>query len=873
NASNERALALAAVAQSAKARQAALDASKQAVLAAGKARSAAREAGRRAAAEALVAKRAQADAQSAIVQSQAMRGEALAATAQAQTSRKNADRYTAESYLGAGSDAFFNGQIDDAAVALSAAYLHDPQNESVRTLLPQALDALALRAGSIPVSHGAVTALEVSPDGRFTVTGDSDGNARIVDAQHRAAALPPHSAPVTAFAFASHSQVLVTAYADGVLRFTDLRTRTAKTIRAHDGRINALAAGNAGVVSAAGDVVKLWSPAGRAVRTLYGSTDTPADAADAAFFTYRGREAVLVAAGTSFEAVDPSNGKVLTDAAGDRQSPTTVAHLAAGPQGAVAIYVDGRMLPLAADGTGELNVVSPTTGLHFSDAAYSPDGGQLALAADDGTVRILKAGTLQNVQTLIPGGSNRARAALSVRFSPDGRYLAAGFDNGRVALWKTAGFARIASVHRHNGQVDLVRFDPASDGFVSGGSDGALAFWTIPADLRLAGRVHRGAVTQIARASTGLLAAASHDGIVSLWNTQNGLQYARSLRHRTHGWWTLDVQFSPDGREVADADGDSASLWRTDGTYITGVDANSGRRLSAAAVLPGGNGFFVAQRNRYGITGAFTGTNKWYEFDAKSKVLQRQPGYQRDIASLQVDPSSRFVLAVSPADKSATLSWLDRSRHEQILHDVAAASLVPGRDFYLVGAPDGSMHSMSARTGAMLAQEAAASSTQRVNVIAVSPDGTMAAWALSGSDTVQLRSLQQNGAIVIRMAWAAGELHGGGSEVRQIAFSPHLRLILATFADGTVRVWDRAGGNVVEDVLAPGPITAAQFVDEEGTLALGMSDGRMYEFHPHSTLGAPGAVASRVVHSIDAGDLSVTTTMYKAYRELQGAQP
>lgn len=822
--------------------------------------------------EQTAAQQAQSAAQSAIAQSQTMRREANAALAQAQTSRQNADRYTAETYLGAGSDAFFNGQIDDAAVALSAAYLHDPQNDSVRTLLPQALDALALRAGSVRVSHDAVTALAISPDGRYTATGDSDGSVRIIDAQHRVKPQATHSAPVTAFVFAP-ANVLVTAYADGMLRFTDLRTNKSKAVRAHNGRINALAAGSAGIVSAGADLVKLWSPSGRAIRTLYGSTGTPADAADAAFITYRGHQTLLVAAGTSFEAIDPSTGKTVVDAAGDRASPTTVAHVAAGPQGAVAVYTDGRMLPLDAGGSGTLNVAAPTSGLHFSDAAFSPDGTLLALAADDGTVRILQANTLQSVQTLAPGGSSRAHAALCVRFSPDGRYLAAGFDTGRVALWKVAGFARIASVQRHSGQVDLVRFSPSGNSFVTAGSDGSLAFWTIPADLRLAGSAHRSAITQIARAPDGTLAVASHDGVVSLWNTGGGLRYARSLRRTPRTWWTQDVQFSADGRELVSADGDSASLWRSDGTYITGVLANSGRRLSAAAVLPDGSGFLVAQRNKYEVTGSFTGTNKWYEFDKKSKVIQRQSGYQRDIASLQVDPQARFVLAVSPFDKIATLSWLNGKRKERILHDVASAALVPGRSFYLIGAPDGSLRSISATDGKTLAQEAAQTSTQRVNMIAVSPDGSMAAWALSGSDTVQLRSLQPGGAIVVRMAYAAGELHGNNSEVRQIVFSPHLRLVLATFADGTVRVWDRAGGNVVEDVLAPGPITAAQFVDENGTLALGMNDGRMYEFHPHSTLGAPGALASRVVHAVDASDLSVTTTMYKAYRELQGAQP
>ena len=128
-------------------------------------------------------------ANDAIAQARVLSADAQSAHAQAQTAlstarsaSSRAESYTAQTYLAAGRQAFFNGDIDDAAVALAAAYKHDPDNPAVQMLLPQALDNLDIRAPIVHASSSTLTALEFDPKHPdLLATADADGNVAIRD--------------------------------------------------------------------------------------------------------------------------------------------------------------------------------------------------------------------------------------------------------------------------------------------------------------------------------------------------------------------------------------------------------------------------------------------------------------------------------------------------------------------------------------------------------------------------------------------------------------------------------------------------------------------------------------------------------------------
>jgi WD40 repeat protein len=64
-----------------------------------------------------------------------------------------------------------------------------------------------------------------------------------------------------------------------------------------------------------------------------------------------------------------------------------------------------------------------------SSVAFSRDGKRLASASQDGTVKVWKVGTGQELLSLKGGG-------ISVAFSPDGQRLASANHDGTVKVWK-----------------------------------------------------------------------------------------------------------------------------------------------------------------------------------------------------------------------------------------------------------------------------------------------------------------------------------------------------------------------------------------------------------------------------------------------------
>ena len=202
--------------------------------------------------------------------------------------------------------------------------------------------------------------------------------------------------------------------------------------------------------------------------------------------------------------------------------------------------------------------------------AYSPDGGTLASADFDGTVR------LWDTKARVPlGRPFRAHAheVWGLSFSRDGRTLASSSFDGTVRLWNVQDQRPLgAPIDARVGAVRSVAFSPDGRNVAFAGSDDSVRLWDVSsfeeAHPPLQG--HRSSVMTIAYSPDGrTLASGGADRTVRLWDVSTGEQLGRTLTG--HADKVVSVAFSPDGRTLASSDlAGTVRLWDVDKTEPRG---------------------------------------------------------------------------------------------------------------------------------------------------------------------------------------------------------------------------------------------------------------------------------------------------------------
>ena len=246
----------------------------------------------------------------------------------------------------------------------------------------------------------------------------------------------------------------------------------------------------------------------------------------------------------------------------------------AGPVWSIAISPDGGLLAMALDdGTIKLwdmadGKVRETLNGHRApvwSVRLSPDGKTLATASDDMTVRLWDlAGEKEPIEIKYD------RSIRSLAFSPDGKTLATGSRDGMVRFLDIGTGEQGFTFKAHAGVVMSLCFSRDGKMLATGGGDKLVKLWdTDTGRERVAMPGHSGAVYAVAYAPDGhTVASGGWDHTVRLWDADSGNQRAELDGHSQDVW---GVAFSPDGRTLASASEDrTAKLW----------DVASGRELA-----------------------------------------------------------------------------------------------------------------------------------------------------------------------------------------------------------------------------------------------------------------------------------------------------
>ena len=480
------------------------------------------------------------------------------------------------------------------------------------------LAALLRSPAAVSVMRGSgqpLRAVDVSPDGRTLVTGDTAGSVRFYDAVRRRPLGRPYetcrNCSILDVRFSPDGSRLAVAGAnggDGLVHL--LNASTQRRIAALDTR-----AGLSGFPLFPSETV-VFTADSRTV--IAASAEQVAGGAqylmrwDARSGRRLGRPRLLAEnSGEMFLGL--RRGKVITSNARDR---TTTIHDAR----------TGRALGRFTFG-----------GL---SATLTADGSQMAFQTDDGSIRVadLETGSLREVT------GARKRAA-SLRFTPDRHRLLIGDVDGRVALWDLRRDVTVEEFEGHSGAVSDVAVSRSGITGYSASADGNLIAWDLTRSRRLGRHFRvspsRGAISPSAvdvNADGSEFALPAHGGFVDVYESTTLRRTKRLRVGRAGAPASLAVEW-PSHKLAATTDEGAVGVW----------DLRDGHPVMKPTPAHGTDAFALAfgAHGRWLVAGGGEGTLRLWD------TRQRKPVevIGQDVTwGLSFNPSGRLLAVTTQGE-------------------------------------------------------------------------------------------------------------------------------------------------------------------------------------------------------------------------------
>ena len=431
---------------------------------------------------------------------------------------------------------------------------------------------------------------------------------------------------------------------------------------------------------------------------------------------------------------------------------------------------DGKVVVSSVPGGKPLHDLELETAVN--DAVFQPKGSLVAIASDDGVVRLWNTNEVRPEalkETPAEKPSDQPRAVASVAFNRDGTLLVSTSNDGRARLWNVARRALLWKLGRKGGEpVTHATFSPDGHRVLTAGVNGMARIWRV-SDAELLQTLHHGAVIDDAEFSPNgrLVVTAGADGTAKIW----GADEKQPLQTLTHSRAVQTAVFGEGGKRVITASRDgTAQLWKTaSGVSLRTLDKHTGP-LTAAAFSP---------NSKLVVTASEDGTARIWDV-ANGRSEYTLGGHAGRGRHRRVQPGRKARRHREPRRNGPHLGRSGRRRPAD-----ARGTALPLTSASF--SPDGRLVVTGARTGgADLASRAPQSPLVLHSGRARSRAPPSARTGRSSSP--QTRT-ERRGSGASPAGEPAQILVGDGASVESASFSPDGTHVVTTSRDRYVRIW------------------------------------------------------------------------------------